>query len=134
MSRRLSSVNGGNGTRILTPEAMQAEWPWMEVEGLLCGSHNPMDEGYFDGSTVFDWFRRKARARGVEYVHDEDDRVDYRTFEDTGTVEKGQLLLVIEPEHRAGHRQAANSGREACFWQKSRNARISRHSRFSTTT
>jgi glycine/D-amino acid oxidase-like deaminating enzyme len=41
------------------------------VHGLLCGSHNPVDEGYFDGSSVFDWFRRKARGMGVEYVRDE---------------------------------------------------------------
>ncbi|EPX84630.1 Glycine/D-amino acid oxidase (deaminating) [Rubellimicrobium thermophilum DSM 16684] len=61
----------GAATRILTPAEIQARWPFMEVSGLVCGSHNPVDEGYFDGATVFDWFRRKARGMGVEYIHDE---------------------------------------------------------------
>jgi glycine/D-amino acid oxidase-like deaminating enzyme len=57
----------GAATRILSPLEIRAEWPWYDVEGLVCGSHNPVDEGYFDGATIFDWFRRKARQRGVEY-------------------------------------------------------------------
>lgn len=61
----------GAHTRILSPEEIQAEWPWYDVEGLVCGSHNPVDEGYFDGATIFDWFRRKARRMGAEYVQDE---------------------------------------------------------------
>ncbi len=61
----------GAGTRILSPEEMQAQWPFLSVDGLLCGSHNPIDEGYFDGASVFDWFRRRARALGVDYVQDE---------------------------------------------------------------
>jgi glycine/D-amino acid oxidase-like deaminating enzyme len=61
----------GAGTRILSPEEIRAEWPWYDTEGLICGSHNPVDEGYFDGATIFDWFRRKARQMGVEYIQDE---------------------------------------------------------------
>jgi len=61
----------GAATRILSPEEIRAEWPWYEVGDILCGSHNPVDEGYFDGATIFDWFRRKARQMGVEYVQDE---------------------------------------------------------------
>lgn len=61
----------GAATQILSPDEMQARWPFLSVDGLLCGSHNGVDEGYFDGATVFDWFRRKARALGVEYVRDE---------------------------------------------------------------
>lgn len=58
----------GVATRLLTPEEIAAEFPFMNVEGIVLGSHNPGDEGYFDGATVFDWFRRKARAMGAEYV------------------------------------------------------------------
>ncbi|MGB7316724.1 MAG: FAD-binding oxidoreductase, partial [Planktotalea sp.] len=32
------------------------------------GSINLKDEGYWDGGTVFDWLRRSAKDRGVEYV------------------------------------------------------------------
>jgi glycine/D-amino acid oxidase-like deaminating enzyme len=61
----------GAATRILSPDEIAAKWPWFELDGVLCGSHNPVDEGYFDGATVFDWFRRKARQMGVEYIRDE---------------------------------------------------------------
>ena len=61
----------GAATRILTPDELRAEFPFYDLDGILCGSHNPVDEGYFDGGTIFDWFRRKARARGVEYIHNE---------------------------------------------------------------
>ena len=37
----------------------------------MLGSHNTVDEGYFDGGTVFDWWRKQARQAGVEMLHDE---------------------------------------------------------------
>ena len=61
----------GAGTRLLTPTEMQAEFPFLAVDDLVLGSLNTKDEGYFDGSTVFDWFHRKAREAGVDYVADE---------------------------------------------------------------
>ena len=36
--------------------------------------------------------------RRYEYQHDENDRVDYRRFTDTGTVKEEQLLLKVKPE------------------------------------
>ena len=61
----------GAETRLLTPDEIKAEYPFYAVDDLHLGSINTKDEGYFDGSTVFDWFRRKARETGVEYVVDE---------------------------------------------------------------
>jgi glycine/D-amino acid oxidase-like deaminating enzyme len=61
----------GAGTRLLTPDQIKAEFPFMTVDDLVLGSLNTVDEGYFDGSTVFDWFHRKAREAGVEYLADE---------------------------------------------------------------
>ena len=61
----------GAATRILSAEEITARWPFYDMDGILCGSHNAVDEGYFDGATIFDWFRRKARAMGVDYVQDE---------------------------------------------------------------
>ena len=59
----------GAGTRIMTPEEVAAEYPFYNMDGVVLCSHNPLNEGYFDGGTIFDWFRRKARANGVEYIH-----------------------------------------------------------------
>ncbi len=58
----------GAATRIMTPDQIAAEWPFIAVDDILLGSHNPVDEGYFDGGTIFDWMRRKGRALGVDYV------------------------------------------------------------------
>ena len=61
----------GAGTRILTPAQIAAEYPFYNLDGIILGSHNPLDEGYFDGGTMFDWFRKKARAMGAEYLQNE---------------------------------------------------------------
>ncbi len=61
----------GVGTRILTHEELAAEFPFMALDDILLGSWNTRDEGYFDGGTLFEWWRRGAIARGVEYVADE---------------------------------------------------------------
>ena len=58
----------GVPTRLLTPEQIAGEFPFYDLADIVLASHNTQDEGYWDGGTVFDWFRRSARARGVEYV------------------------------------------------------------------
>lgn len=58
----------GAGTQIMTPEEVGAAYPFYNMDGVVLCSHNPLNEGYFDGGTVFDWFKRKARANGVEYI------------------------------------------------------------------
>lgn len=61
----------GAGTRLMTSDEIAAAYPFYNVEDILMGSHNPVDEGYFDGATMFDWWRRKARLNGVEYITNE---------------------------------------------------------------
>lgn len=61
----------GAGTKIMSPDEIVAEYPFYNVDDIVCGSHNLVDEGYFDGSTMFDWWRRQARQKGVEYLTNE---------------------------------------------------------------
>lgn len=61
----------GAGTRLLTPDQIAAEYPFYDLTGIDLGSLNTRDEGYWDGGTVFEWFRRLARARGVDFVQAE---------------------------------------------------------------
>ncbi|MEM7093046.1 MAG: FAD-binding oxidoreductase [Actinomycetota bacterium] len=61
----------GAGTRILSPAEIAEAYPFYFVEDLVCGSHNLVDEGYFDGGTMFAWWRRGARTNGVEYIQAE---------------------------------------------------------------
>ena len=69
-SQRVQAAAGA-GTRLLTAAEIKAEYPFYQVDDLVLGSINTVDEGYFDGITLFDWFRSQARARGVEYVANE---------------------------------------------------------------
>lgn len=64
-------VKAGAGTKLLTPDEVQAAFPFYKVDDLVLASHNTLDEGYWDGITVFDWFRRSGREAGVEYVTNE---------------------------------------------------------------
>jgi len=61
----------GAQTRLLTPDQIKAEFPFYAVDDLVLGAINTRDEGYFDGSTLFEWFRRQAREAGVEFLADE---------------------------------------------------------------
>ncbi len=61
----------GAGTKIMSPAEISAAYPFYNVDDIVCGSHNLVDEGYFDSGTMFDWWRRKARQHGVEYLRGE---------------------------------------------------------------
>ena len=94
----------GAGTRIMTPEQIAAEYPFYNLDGVILGSHNPVDEGYFDGGTIFDWFKRKARHNGVEYLHNEvtaigrdGNRVSGVTLASGETVSAGTIVNASGP-------------------------------------
>lgn len=59
------------GTKIMSPAEIAADYPFYNLGDIVCGSHNLVDEGYFDGGTMFDWMRRSARRNGIEYVTNE---------------------------------------------------------------
>ncbi len=61
----------GAATRLMQPDEIKAEYPFYTTDDLTLGSINTVDEGYFDGITVFDWMRRSARERGVEFIENE---------------------------------------------------------------
>ena len=69
-SRELQ-VACGAATRILNVEEMAREYPFFYLDDIILGSHNRVDEGYFDGGTMFDWWRRLAKEKGVEYIANE---------------------------------------------------------------
>lgn len=61
----------GAGTKIMSPDEIERDYPFFNLDGIVCGSHNLVDEGYFDSGTMFDWLRKKARQNGVEYCTNE---------------------------------------------------------------
>ncbi|MGK0228186.1 MAG: glycine/D-amino acid oxidase-like deaminating enzyme [Gammaproteobacteria bacterium] len=61
----------GAGTKYMTAEEIKRDYPFYNMEDIVGGNHNLIDEGYFDGNTLFDWWRRSAKEKGVEYVTNE---------------------------------------------------------------
>ena len=61
----------GAETELLTADEIRSRYPFYRVDDIVLGSINRKDEGYWDGGTVFDWWRRSAQDRGVEYIANE---------------------------------------------------------------
>ena len=106
----------GAGTVIMTPAEIADAYPFYNVDGIVCGSHNPVGEGWFDSGTVFEWWRRQARRHGVEFVTDEvvgidrsGDKVTGVELASDGRVGCGALVNATGP--RAA-RTAAMAGLE----------------------
>ncbi|MFT5220789.1 MAG: glycine/D-amino acid oxidase-like deaminating enzyme [Planctomycetota bacterium] len=61
----------GAGTKIMTAQEIKRDYPFYNVDDIVVGSHNLIDEGYFDGGTLFDWWKRSAKEKGAEYIANE---------------------------------------------------------------
>jgi glycine/D-amino acid oxidase-like deaminating enzyme len=58
----------GAGTQVLSKEDLAREFPFIVSDDIRLASWNPGREGYFDGASMVDWWRKRARALGVEFV------------------------------------------------------------------
>ncbi len=96
----------GAGTRIMDVDAIRQAYPFYHLDDILAGSHNLIDEGYFDGGTMFDWWRRSARERGAEYLPNEvcgmsvnlsGDRIESVTLASGETVGCGMVVNASGP-------------------------------------
>lgn len=106
----------GSATRLLSAEQIKAEYPFYHTDDLILGSINTVNEGYFDGITVFDQFRKGARAGGVEYLRNE---VVALTKNPSGTriesvtLHSGEVIAcgqVVNASGTRGARTAAMAG------------------------
>ncbi|WP_333714039.1 NAD(P)/FAD-dependent oxidoreductase [Yoonia sp.] len=61
----------GAGTKHMTADEIAAAYPFYNLDDIIAGNHNLIDEGYFDGNSLFDWWKRKARQRGVDFLTNE---------------------------------------------------------------
>ena len=87
----------GAGTRIMSAAEIAEAYPFYRTDDILLGAHNLKDEGYFDAGTMFDWWRRCARDKGVEFISNEVVGID---------VEAGRVGAV----------RLASGERIACGW------------------
>jgi glycine/D-amino acid oxidase-like deaminating enzyme len=61
----------GAATQIMSAAEISRHYPFYNVEDIVAGSINLVDEGYWEGGAVFEGWRRAARENGVEYVSNE---------------------------------------------------------------
>lgn len=102
-------VAAGAGTQLMTPDQIRAAYPFYNVDDIMLGSINTVDEGFWDGSAVFDWWRRSSRERGVEYVENE---VVAMTLDPAGTrvdsitLKSGEVIACGHVVNASGPRAA----------------------------
>ncbi len=101
----------GAGTRIMMPDEIAEAYPFYNLDDILLGSHNLRDEGYFDGATMFDWWRRKARQNGIEYVTNEVVSIG-RTGDRVAsvTLASGEVVSAGTVVNASGPRAAVTAG------------------------
>jgi len=61
----------GCAVELLEPAAVTRRFAAISADGIVLASHGTANEGWFDGPALMQAFRRKARERGAEYLHDE---------------------------------------------------------------
>jgi len=64
-------IEAGAATELLSPTEIKLRYPFYNVEDIILGSINLVNEGYWDSMTVFDCWRNKAQENGVEYIENE---------------------------------------------------------------
>lgn len=102
-------LDAGAETQLLDPDALRARYPFYNVDDLVLGSINLKDEGYWDGGIVFDWWRRSARDRGVEFISNEVVAISKNaagTLVETITLASGDVISCGQAVNATGPRAA----------------------------
>jgi glycine/D-amino acid oxidase-like deaminating enzyme len=102
----------GAGTKYMTRDDIARDYPFYQLDDIIGANHNLIDEGYFDGNTLFDWWKRVARERGVEYLTNE---VVAMTKKTTGTriesitLKSGEIITCGTVVNASGPRAVLTS-------------------------
>jgi glycine/D-amino acid oxidase-like deaminating enzyme len=73
LMRELHALQRAEGADValLDPHALHERFPWLSADGIALGSLGLSGEGWFDGWSVLQAFRRKAIACGARFVQAE---------------------------------------------------------------
>ena len=58
-------------TQIYDQDSLVKKFPYLKSNELVGGSYNNYNEGYFDSSTILNWWRKKSFEKGVEFIKNE---------------------------------------------------------------
>ncbi len=102
-------VSCGAGTKHMTADEIKRDYPFYMLDDIVAGNHNLIDEGYFDGNTLFDWWKRSAKEKGVEFLHNEVVGInlnDAGTAVDSVTLASGEHVSCGQVVNASGPRAA----------------------------
>ena len=71
---------------LLTPEQLEARFPWISTDGVALASLGLSGEGWYDGYSLLQAFRKKAISQGARYVQ----------AKATGLQRSGRMLTGVE--------------------------------------
>lgn len=109
-SNQKVQLEAGAETQLLDADEIKARYPFYNVDDILLGSINLKDEGYWDGGTVFDWWRRSAKDRGIEYVTNRVAAIDVQGSKvQSVTLESGEVIACGQVVNASGPRAALTS-------------------------
>lgn len=104
----------GADIALLDPAALAARFPWLETRGIAAGTLGRTGEGWFDGWSLFQGLRRKARSLGVEYRTAQVSAVETAAGRVTGVrLADGTLMpaaVVVNAAGAGGRALAASAG------------------------
>ena len=66
-NHRLQRAYGAD-VALLEPAALRQRFPWLSTEGIALGSLGLSGEGWFDGYSLLQGLKRKARSLGAKYL------------------------------------------------------------------
>ncbi len=99
----------GAATQLMNADEIKAAYPFYNVDDIVLGSINLVDEGYFDGAALDHWWRRQSRERGVEWVQNEVVEIT-RNASDTKvesvTLASGEVIACGQVVNASGPRAA----------------------------
>lgn len=61
-------IREGAAIELLEPARLQQRFPWLEVRDIALGAHGVRGEGWFDGYSLLQAYRRKALSLGARYL------------------------------------------------------------------
>ena len=102
-------LQAGAATQLMTAEEIKAAYPFYNVDDIVLGSINLVDEGYWDGSAVNDCWRRQSRERGVEWIENEVVAINRNaagTRVESVTLASGEVIVCGQLVNASGPRAA----------------------------
>ncbi len=104
-----TQLEAGAATQLMTPDQIKSAYPFYNVDDIILGSINLVDEGFWDATAVFDWWRRSARERGVEYIENEVVEITKNTAGtrvESVTLKSGEVIACGQVLNASGPRAA----------------------------